>query len=136
MHVQVLSPPRAWHPAAQPHNNDSLVLRFAWGRTAFLLEGDAEKRMEPAIAARNLQAGLLKVAHNGSASSTSVELLNVLQPQFAVISVGARNPFHHPRPEVLARLERRRVATYRTDLDGAVTFYLDGEKITPARLPH
>lgn len=134
LQIRVLSPPRDWQPAAQPRNNDSLVLHFAVGRTAFLLQGDAEKKMEPAIASRRLPAGLFKVAHNGSASSTSPELLNAVQPCFAVISVGARNPFRHPRPEVLDRLQRRRVATYRTDLSGAVSFYLDGEKVTPARL--
>jgi competence protein ComEC len=133
-HVRVLSPPRGWQPTAEPRNNDSLVLRFAFGRTAFLLEGDAEEKMELAIAAQSPPADLLKVAHNGSASSTSALLLNAVRPHFAVISVGARNPFHHPRPEVLDRLQRHGVATYRTDLSGALSFYLDGEKTIPAQL--
>jgi competence protein ComEC len=134
--VRVLSPPRDWQPAAEPRNNDSLVLRFVCGRTAFLLAGDAERKMEPAIAAQHPQAALLKVAHNGSASSTSQPLLEAVHPQYAVISVGARNPFRHPRAEVLERLQAARVATYRTDLHGAATFYLDGETVTPAPLPH
>jgi competence protein ComEC len=129
--VRVLSPPRDWRPAAEPRNNDSLVLRFAYGSTAFLLEGDAEKNMELGIAAQSPRAGLLKVAHNGSASSTSPPLLAAVKPQFAVISVGARNPFHHPRAEVLDRLQTRHIATYRTDQSGALTFYLDGTKVTP-----
>ena len=133
--VRVLSPPRGWQPAAEPRNNDSLVLRFAYGGTSFLLEGDAESKMEAVIAAHHPQAGLLKVAHNGSASSTSPALLAAVRPQFAVISVGARNPFRHPRPEVLNRLQMHRIATYRTDQSGAVTFYLDGAKVTPAPLP-
>jgi len=132
--VRVLSPPRGWQPAVQPRNNDSLVLRFAHGGTAFLLEGDAESKMEPAVAAQHPQAALLKVAHNGSASSTSPALLAAVRPEFAVISVGARNPFRHPRPEVLNRLQMHRIATYRTDQSGAVTFYLDGAKVTPAPL--
>ena len=135
LQVRVLSPPRDWRPAAEPRNNDSLALRFAYGNTAFLLEGDAEKNMEPGIAAQSPRAGLLKVAHNGSASSTSPPLLAAVKPQFALISVGARNPFHHPRAEVLDRLQARHVATYRTDQSGAVTFYLDGEKVIPAPLP-
>lgn len=134
-HVKVLSPPRGWQPAAEPRNNDSLVLRFAYGDTAFLLEGDAESKMEPALAAQHPQAGLLKVAHNGSASSTSAQFLAAVRPDFAVISVGARNPFRHPRAQVLNRLQTHRVATYRTDQSGAVTFYLDGVRVTPAPLP-
>ncbi|HKU20029.1 MAG TPA: ComEC/Rec2 family competence protein [Terriglobales bacterium] len=133
--VRVLSPPPGWQPAAEPRNNDSLVLRFAYGGTAFLLEGDAESKMELAVAAQHPQAGLLKVAHNGSASSTSPALLAAVRPVFAFISVGARNPFRHPRPEVLNRLQMHHVATYRTDQSGAVTFYLDGAKVTPAPLP-
>ncbi len=133
--VRVLSPPRDWQPAAGPRNNDSLVLHFARGRTAFLLAGDAERKMEPGIAGQQPQAGLLKVAHNGSASSTSQQLLAAVRPQFALISVGARNPFRHPRAEVLQRLQAARVATYRTDLHGAITFYLDGERVTPAPPP-
>ncbi|MGZ4731669.1 MAG: ComEC/Rec2 family competence protein, partial [Terriglobales bacterium] len=50
-------------------------------------------------------------------------------PRFAVISVGARNTYGHPRGEVLNRLGQARVLTYRTDLDGAVTFYLDGKAV-------
>lgn len=136
MQVRVLSPPRHWRPGAQPYNNDSLVLRLVYGRTAFLLSGDAERKMEPAIAAQSPRADLLKVAHNGSTSSTSAAFLAAVQPTFAMISVGTRNPFRHPRPEVLERLQASHVATYRTDLSGALTFYLDGEKVIPAPLPH
>jgi competence protein ComEC len=129
--VRVLSPPATWQTAAEPRNNDSLVVHFSYGRTGFLLEGDAEKKLEPDIAAQQPLAALLKVAHNGSASSTFPPLLAAVRPQFAVISVGARNPFRHPRAEVLERLQSFGIRTYRTDLNGAVTFYLDGEKVIP-----
>ncbi|HLK34909.1 MAG TPA: ComEC/Rec2 family competence protein, partial [Terriglobales bacterium] len=136
VNIRVLSPPPDWRVADEPRNNDSLAVHISYGRTAALLEGDAEKKMEPAIAAQKPQADLLKVAHNGSASSSSPQLLSAVRPRFAVISVGARNPFHHPRAEVLQRLQLAGVATYRTDLDGAVTFYLDGEHVIPReRLP-
>ena len=52
-----------------------------------------------------------------------------------MISVGARNTYGHPRREVLARLEEAHVITYRTDLDGAVTFYLDGKTVIPGLSP-
>jgi beta-lactamase superfamily II metal-dependent hydrolase len=45
--------------------------------------------------------------------------------------VGARNQFRHPRQEVLERLAAQRVLTYRTDVNGAASFFLDGAKITP-----
>jgi len=49
---------------------------------------------------------LLKIPHHGSASSTNADLLAVVHPKFAMISVGARNVYHHPRIEVLERLQQ------------------------------
>jgi competence protein ComEC len=97
-----------------------------------LLEGDAEKEAERQIAAEQPRADLLKVAHHGSATSTIPELLAAVRPRFAVISVGVRNVYGHPRREVLDRLEESGIRTYRTDIDGATTFYLDGKTVTPA----
>ncbi len=127
--VRVLSPPRDWQNADKPRNNDSLVLEIGYGGTAAVLEGDAERRMERAFVAAAPRADLLKVGHNGSASSTSPELLASARPRFAVISVGANNSFGHPRPEVLQRLAAAHIITYRTDVMGAVTFYLDGKSV-------
>ncbi len=115
-------------------NNDSLAMRISYGNTSALLEGDAERKTERQIAAEQPQADLLKVGHHGSATSTIPELLKAVHPQYAVISVGARNVYGHPRKEVLDRLHEAGVATYRTDLDGAVTFYLDGHTVVP-KLP-
>ncbi len=103
-------------------------LRFP-GKTSALLEGDAERKAEQQIAEEQPEADLLKVAHHGSAASTIPLLLDRVHPRFAVISVGARNTYGHPRGEVLDRLGQARVLTYRTDLDGAVTFYLDGKAV-------
>jgi competence protein ComEC len=126
---RVLSPPPNWQPKLLPHNNDSLVLHAKFGETSALLTGDIEKKLEPALAAQRPQADLLKVAHNGSATSTTPGLLAAVQPRFAVIHVGAHNSFGHPRREVLERLAQAKVATYRTDMSGAMTFVLDGKSV-------
>lgn len=112
-------------------NDDSIVMRVAYENTSALLEGDAEKQTEKQIAQEEPQADLLKVAHHGSATSTIPELLAAVKPRFAVISVGANNVYGHPKPQVLERLAAAGVKTYRTDLDGAVTFYLTGQAVTP-----
>jgi competence protein ComEC len=44
--------------------------------------------------------------------------------------VGARNVYGHPRLEVLQRLAHAGVKSYRTDKQGAVSFYLDGNSVT------
>jgi len=66
------------------------------------------------------------VAHHGSRSSTGTSFLDAARPRIAVISVGARNPFRHPSPEVVARLEAAGARVYRTDRDGAVILETDG----------
>jgi competence protein ComEC len=55
-----------------------------------------------------------------------------VKPTFAVISVGFHTSFGLPKADVLERLQAARVRTYRTDLNGAVTFYLDGHSVTPS----
>jgi competence protein ComEC len=122
--------PSAADPATH-RNDESLVMKVTYGKTSALLEGDAERRSEQQVAEQQPQADLLKVAHHGSATSTIPMLLDRVHPKFAVISVGARNTYGHPRREVLARLGEAHIVTYRTDLDGAVTFYLDGNTVTP-----
>jgi competence protein ComEC len=125
----VLSPPPGWQ-SITPHNNDSLVLHLRYGQTAVLLEGDAEATREHQIAGEQPNANLLKVGHHGSRNATSEEFLAAVQPRYALISVGMRNNFGLPSAATLDRLQRSGIATYRTDLDGAVTFLLDGHHIT------
>jgi competence protein ComEC len=128
--VSVLAPFRNYQPGPEPGNNDSLVLHVAYGATSVLLEGDAEAPIEQAMLAEpGLQSTLLKVGHHGSITSTRPEFLARVAPQWAVISCGLRNRFHHPRPEVLEELQAARVRTYRTDLDGATCFRLDGKTV-------
>lgn len=74
---------------------------------------------------------LPKLAHHGGATSTISELLAAVHPRFGMISVGARKVYGHPRREVLERLQQAQVLTYRTDLDGAVSVYLEGRTVTP-----
>jgi len=130
-HIRALSPPPDWQPKAKPMNDDSLALLFTFGETRALLAGDVERRMERLIAGESPRADLLKVAHHGSATSTTTEMLAAVQPRFAVISVGTRNSFGHPRMVVLERLQNARVLTYRTDMMGLVSFLLDGKNVEP-----
>jgi competence protein ComEC len=129
--VDVLFPPRDWPVGLKPQNNDSLVLHVSYRASSVLLEGDAEKTVERRIAAiHHPQANLLKVGHHGSANATTAELVEAAHPEMAVISVGAGNSFHLPRMETLERLSEAGTRVYRTDLDGAVSFYLDGCAVT------
>jgi competence protein ComEC len=131
MQIEVLAPPADWLTLAQPRNDDSLVLFMRYGATSMLLEGDAEKTVERTIAAQFHQhADVLKVGHHGSSTSTTLQLLDAVHPQWAVISLGFRNTFGFPRRDVLERLQDAHVRTYRTDSQGALSFYLDGRTVS------
>jgi competence protein ComEC len=116
-----------------PKNNDSLVLRLKYGERTFMLPGDAEKQAESAILDENseiaLRADVLKVGHHGSKNSTMPGFLAAVRPRVAVISAGEDNPYGHPNPELLVRLETAGVRILRTDRDGAVHILTDGEKL-------
>jgi competence protein ComEC len=114
----------------QTENDDSLVLRLEYGNDSALLLGDAERALEAEIAHDERPVDILKVAHHGSATSTTPELLAATHPKFAVISVGAHNHYGHPRREVLDRLRAAHAQTFRTDESGATTFLLDGKTVT------
>lgn len=130
-HFRLLAPGRDQDTGAMRPNDDCLVFTARVGGTAALLEGDAERVVERRIVAEHPEAMVLKVPHHGSSSATSADLLAAVRPQYAVISVGVRNVYGHPRREVLARLQQAGVKTYRTDEQGAVSFYLDGKSVTP-----
>ena len=128
--IRVLFPPPDWPVSDKPQNNDSMVLSVNYADSSLLLEGDAEKRAERRISAvEHPKASLLKVGHHGSANATTPELMDSARPAFAIISVGSGNSFGLPRYETLARLASAGTRVYRTDLDGAVTFYLDGHSV-------
>ncbi len=114
-------------------NNNSIVLKLIYGETSFLMMGDAEKEEEQDLleSGISLQADVLKVGHHGSVTSTTQQFLNAVHPRMAVISVGPdRNNL--PKPEVLQRLAKFNVKTYRTDIVGTVIFISNGVDITVA----
>ena len=132
-HVSILFPPSDLAIGDRPRNNDSMVMRVSYQDSSILLEGDAEKQVERRIAAlHHPTASLLKVGHHGSTNATTEELVDAAKPQYAVISVGSGNSFGLPRRETLSRLQEAGARVYRTDLHGAVTFYLDGHTVTPS----
>jgi competence protein ComEC len=130
MHIAILAPFRNYQPGPEPTNNDSLVMRASYGATSVLLEGDAEAPVEQAMLAEpDLESTLLKVGHHGSITSTRPDFLARVAPQWAVISCGLHNRYHHPRPEVLEALEAAKVRTFSTDINGAVCFQLNGKTV-------
>jgi competence protein ComEC len=105
--VRVIAPCPGFDPGFDPNDN-SLVLRIDYAGRSLLFSGDIEGHAEQKLVetASPLRADVFKVPHHGSRTSSSEALLQAVQPQIAVISAGAWNPFGHPHPEVVERLEQ------------------------------
>jgi competence protein ComEC len=127
--IEVLHPCPAPAPEASPNDN-SLVLRIAFGERAALFVGDAERWAEGRLLAghpRELGADFLKVGHHGSRSSTSPAFIARVHPEVASVSAGLGNRFGHPHPETLATLAAAHVRVLRVDQQGSVEWQTDGE---------
>ena len=131
--VEVLHPAESLlHGTSSDSNNNSVVLRLSYGKISFLLVGDLMREGEEALLRQHseLCSMVLKVGHHGAAGSSSPEFLEAVSPQVAVISVGSNNPFGHPSPEVMARLQERVGQNlFLTSRDGTVEFITDGQKL-------
>lgn len=118
-------------PAAEKYsdlNDYSAVVKVTYLNRAFLFMGDAGTKIEGEISG-DISADVLKVGHHGSNTATSEVFLNRVAPAYAVISVGEKNSYGHPAPEVLDLLEAHHVTVFRTDINGTVIFSSDGDKL-------
>lgn len=113
-------------------NDNSLVVRLERGGASVLLLGDVEAAGEAALVGDGLAAAtVVKVAHHGSATSSSPALVAATRPRWAVMSLGVANRFGFPAPAVVARWQAIGATVVRTDQAGAVTVRLDeGGQVT------
>lgn len=110
-----------WIPLHFKKANDrALVLELEYGPCRLLFTGDIEQRAERALVGLMSSSHVLKVAHHGSKTSSSIEFLKKANPLFSIISVGGSNSYGHPHPEILRRLAAHGGRVLRTDRHGFV----------------
>jgi len=110
-------------------NAGSLMMNVSYQAFDAFLTGDAESTEEEAVLEILPDVDLLKVGHHGSKNATSMAFLKALQPEYAIISVGANNFYGHPTAETLERLQTEGSQIYRTDEDGAILVASDGKTV-------
>jgi competence protein ComEC len=114
-------------------NQHSIIVNVVYGDSEFLFTGDAGEDQEARLI-RNygnlLDTDFLKVGHHGSRTSSSVELLNHVTPEQAVVSLAEQNKFDHPHPEVVERLADSGTELFFTSRDKALVFESDGKRIS------
>lgn len=112
-------------------NNYSIVIKLSYKNRSLLFMGDAETLSENEILNNGYipKSDVIKLGHHGSSTSNSKKFLDVVNPQYAIISCGLDNEYGHPHDEVVQRIENANITYYRTDKNGTITLTSDGNGI-------
>lgn len=125
--ITVLGPSKTYDDL----NDNSVVVLASFGDIDVLLTGDAGMESEKDyIEYIPGEVEILKVGHHGSETATSDNLLDTINPEMALISCGEDNKYGHPTQEVLDKLSKRGIDTFRTDLLGDITITTNGKQYT------
>ncbi len=114
-------------------NNKSGIIKLIYGNNSFLFVGDAEVEAEEYLVSlygRFLNSDVLKIGHHGSNTSSSMEFIDMVKPNYGIISAGLMNKFKHPSSKIIERFSNKNVNISRTDYEGAIIFTSDGSRIT------
>ncbi len=127
------------HPAAEAYlddnrktNDRSCVVSVKSAYGTLLLTGDIEALSEAALLNRSgekLRADVLVVPHHGSRTSSTEAFVVATSPKLAIFTVGYRNSFHHPRPEIVARYTAHGARILRSDYSGAIVVKMEEQGI-------
>lgn len=111
---------------ARDNNDASIVLKIAYGNVSFLLTADAGIALEKEMMKYDVKATILKAGHHGSNTSSSVEFVQAVHPEVAILSYGEGNKYGHPHAEVVERLQAIGSKIYATAEAGTVIVSTDG----------
>ena len=128
----------AKHPEAENTNQSSIVLKLSYGEINFLLMGDVEEEQEELIAEKyDIESTILKVAHHGSSSSSSLKFLRQVEPEVSLISYHVANEFGHPVDRVIQNLRQMGSQIFSTAGYGNIVVETDGENyiVIPEKQP-
>jgi len=130
VHFEVLHPRAADYERKLKPNALSCVVRVT-SQVSALLAGDIEAAQEQALlqSGQALQADWLLVPHHGSATSSTANFLEAVQPRIAVVQAGYRNRFGHPRLDVMQRYDDLGVLVVQTPRCGASTWRSDAPNL-------
>jgi competence protein ComEC len=129
--LRVHHPPLPDWERQKVRNDDSLVMELRYGEVSMLLTGDIGREVERELlpALDLLPTVVLKVAHHGSGTSSAAEFVERVKPSIALVGVGRANPYGHPVPYVLERLQNAGAEVFRTDLEGQIYVSTDGKAL-------
>ena len=122
------------HPQDQAYkrrNNHACVLKVSAAGGDLLISSDIEEVVEKELISSvgdALQSQVLIVPHHGSGTSSSPAFIAAVAPEMAIIPVGYRNRYHHPKPEVVERYRNSGASIHHSGHVGAVQVLFDADK--------
>ncbi|MBN6886985.1 competence protein ComEC [Cytobacillus horneckiae] len=118
-------------------NEESISMKLSYDEINFIFTGDASKsnEMEMIQAGFDLNAEILHLGHHGSATSTSEDFLNHVNPEVAIYSAGKDNSYGHPDKEVISAVKNRDISLYGTDVDGTIIIHTNGNTFEVETMP-
>lgn len=124
-------PPSEKFKEAKDDNDLSLATYFDCSGLTVFGAGDSSTDRELDLLNSNFfnQSDVLKISHHGSSFSSSGIFLDAVNPNFAVISVGANNKYNHPSQKVINILEKKSINIWRTDIKHSLMFFVDNQGI-------
>ncbi|MFH2060446.1 MAG: DNA internalization-related competence protein ComEC/Rec2 [Pseudomonadota bacterium] len=111
-------------------NNNSLVFKLSFNKFSMLFPGDILKERENKLSneyLKHLQSNVLIAPHHGSSTSSRKIFLDKVEPESVIISCGWQNRYGFPHQSVLNRYKTLGMNIYRTDKNGAIFTFSDGE---------
>ena len=120
---EILNPPATSYDESGRRDNDySCVLKVSQGRESLLVTGDAERRGELELleSDADMSATVLVAGHHGSRTSSLPEFVERVHPRYGVFTVGYRNRFGHPHPQVVTRFREIDANILRSDTGGLI----------------
>ncbi|MCR5803581.1 MAG: DNA internalization-related competence protein ComEC/Rec2 [Clostridia bacterium] len=111
-------------------NPESVVGVLKIDGVKIMMTGDIDEDSERIMVNRGLisDCDILKVAHHGSKTSSSLEFLSSVSPEAAVVSVAEYNVYGHPAPETLERLGKVEANVFLTSKNGAIIVKIQKDK--------
>lgn len=129
VYFDILYPDRSFdHQAVTSTNNTSIAGQIIYASTSIMMTGDLEREESLISLGLKLKSDIYHVGHHGSNNANDLSFILQVQPQYAVVSVGADNRYGHPQYRTLKNLAKAQSEIWRTDLSGDLIFSSDGSK--------
>jgi len=128
--IFILHPTREFLSKSPPGYNDySTTFKLTFGKTNFIFTGDIEHTAESYISNYGdfLNCEIMKVPHHGSKTSSTINFIQYIHPEYALISVGKGNKFKHPSQKTIEKYQNMGVNIHRTDYFGAMIVTSNGK---------